>query len=168
LCKIAQASKNSNSNAQHFLFGFANTFMISLHALCTPRCLYLKLALNRRGEGSKQGRKGQSSLTQMMPNLNTLHTHTTNALTLPPRLLSLSLSLSHLTGQSSNRESAFLFSPLLPCPALLPSLVPFLPFSPSILSTLVPLYLYSGKLCRTCVKHLRILHLLFLPYLLTS
>ena len=38
LCKIAQASKNSDSNAQHFPFGFANTFMmISLHALCTPR-----------------------------------------------------------------------------------------------------------------------------------
>jgi hypothetical protein len=37
LCKIAQASKNSDSNAQHFPFGFANTFMISLHALCTPK-----------------------------------------------------------------------------------------------------------------------------------
>jgi hypothetical protein len=37
LCKIAEASKNSDSNAQHFPFGFANTFMISLHALCTPR-----------------------------------------------------------------------------------------------------------------------------------
>jgi hypothetical protein len=37
LCKIAQASKNSDSNAQHFPFGFANTFMISLHALGTPR-----------------------------------------------------------------------------------------------------------------------------------
>jgi hypothetical protein len=59
LCpKIAQASKNSDSNAQHFPFGFANTFMISLHALCTPgyqfpyavmnRCFYLTL------EASKQ------------------------------------------------------------------------------------------------------------------
>jgi hypothetical protein len=37
LCKIAEASINSDSNAQHFPFGFANTFMISLHALCTPR-----------------------------------------------------------------------------------------------------------------------------------
>jgi hypothetical protein len=37
LCKIAQASKNLDSNTQHFLFGFANTFMISLHALCTPK-----------------------------------------------------------------------------------------------------------------------------------
>jgi hypothetical protein len=53
LCKIAQASKNSDSNAQHFLSDFANTFMISLHALCTPmlpnplsimnRCLHLTL-----------------------------------------------------------------------------------------------------------------------------
>jgi hypothetical protein len=36
LRKIAQASKNSDSNAQHFLFGFANTFMMftpcSLHS----------------------------------------------------------------------------------------------------------------------------------------
>jgi hypothetical protein len=36
LCKIAQASKNSNSNAQHFHFGFADTFMMftpcSLHS----------------------------------------------------------------------------------------------------------------------------------------
>ena len=38
LCKNAQASKNSHSNAQHLPFGFANTFMMSsLHALCTPR-----------------------------------------------------------------------------------------------------------------------------------
>jgi hypothetical protein len=38
LWKIARASKNSDSNARHFLFAFANTFMmISLHALCTPR-----------------------------------------------------------------------------------------------------------------------------------
>ena len=37
LCKIAQAPKNSDSSAQHFPFGFANTFMISLHALCTPK-----------------------------------------------------------------------------------------------------------------------------------
>jgi hypothetical protein len=36
LCKIVEASKNSNSNAQHFPFGFANTFMMftpcSLHS----------------------------------------------------------------------------------------------------------------------------------------
>jgi hypothetical protein len=37
LCKIAQASKKSDSNAQHFLSDLLNTFMISLHALCTPR-----------------------------------------------------------------------------------------------------------------------------------
>jgi hypothetical protein len=35
--KLPKPSKNSDSNAQHFPFGFANTFMISLHALCTPR-----------------------------------------------------------------------------------------------------------------------------------
>jgi hypothetical protein len=38
-CKIAQASKNSDSNAQHFPFGFANTFMMftpcSLHSQVT-------------------------------------------------------------------------------------------------------------------------------------
>ena len=37
LCTITQASKNLDSNAQHFQFGFANTFVISLHALCAPR-----------------------------------------------------------------------------------------------------------------------------------
>jgi hypothetical protein len=36
LCKIALVYKNSDSKAQHFLFRFANIFMISLHALCTP------------------------------------------------------------------------------------------------------------------------------------
>jgi hypothetical protein len=35
LWKIAQISKNSDSNAQPLPFRFANTFMISLHALCT-------------------------------------------------------------------------------------------------------------------------------------
>ena len=38
-CKIAQASKNLDSNAQHFLFVFANTFIIftpcSLHSQVT-------------------------------------------------------------------------------------------------------------------------------------
>jgi hypothetical protein len=37
VCKIAQASKNSDSNTQHFPFGFGNTFMISLHALSTSK-----------------------------------------------------------------------------------------------------------------------------------
>jgi hypothetical protein len=52
LCKIAQASKNSDSNAQHFISDLPTHSWCSLHALCTPRlstplytvmnrCLYL-------------------------------------------------------------------------------------------------------------------------------
>jgi hypothetical protein len=37
LFKIAQASKKFRFQHPALPFGFANTFMISLHALCTPR-----------------------------------------------------------------------------------------------------------------------------------
>jgi hypothetical protein len=36
LCKIAQASKHSDSNAQHFLSDLLTHSRFSLHALCTP------------------------------------------------------------------------------------------------------------------------------------
>ena len=36
---LLKPPKNSDSNAQHFLFGFANTFTISLHALCNSQVI---------------------------------------------------------------------------------------------------------------------------------